>query len=323
MNRRRTLIALAAIVALVPGLAASALAQAWPTRPVRLVVPFAPGGSTDVVGRIVADQLTRVWGETVVVDNKPGAGTNLGTEAVAKSEPNGYTMLLASASLTTGRNLYKSLNYEIRDLAPVSMVCTFPLLILAPESSPTKSLADLIALARANPGKLSFASPGLGTTPHLAGELLKQMTGIAMTHVPYRGDAPALNDTMAGRVDLQIGGTAMLEQVRSGKVRGLAVTTLARSPMAPELPAVAETVPGYDVPTWYALFVPAQTPPAIVAKMNHDVGRVMSDPAIQARFAQISMIAAGSTPEALAALVEADLKKWGAVIKAANITLEP
>jgi tripartite-type tricarboxylate transporter receptor subunit TctC len=184
-------------------------------------------------------------------------------------------------------------------------------------------MAEFVALARANPDKFSYASPGLGTTPHLAGELLKQMTGIAMTHVPYRGDAPALTDTMSGRVDLQIGGTSMLEQVRGGQVRALAVTTAQRSPMAPDLPTVAETVPGYDVPTWYALFVPAKTPRDIVAKMNRDVGHVLAEPAIQARFAQISMVAGGSTPDALAALVDSDLKKWGAVIKAANITLDP
>jgi tripartite-type tricarboxylate transporter receptor subunit TctC len=320
---RRTLVVLAAIAALVPGLAPSALAETWPTRPVRLVVPFAAGGSTDVVARIVGDQLSRIWGQTVVVDNKPGAGTNLANEAVAKSEPNGYTMLVGSASLAIGRNLYRSLNYEISDLAPVSLLCTFPLLMLAPDSSPTTSVAEFIAFARANPGKVSFASPGLGTTPHLAGELFKQMAGIEMTHVPYRGDAPALSDTMAGRVDLQIGGSALLEQVRGGKVRGLAVTTAKRSPAAPELPAVAETVPGFDVPSWFALFVPAQTPRAIVAKMNGDVVRVVSDPAVQSRFTQISMIAAGSTPEELGALVESEVKKWGAVIKAANITLEP
>ena len=321
--RHPILAGLVAVLLLAPALGAPAFAQSWPTRPVRLVVPFAPGGATDVTARIIADPLSRVWGETVVVENKPGAGTNLGNEAVAKSTPDGYTMLLASASLTTGRNLYKSLPYEIADLAPVSLVCTFPLLVLAPPSSPAKSLAEFVALARANPGKFSYATPGLGTTPHLAGELLKQMAGIDMTHVPYRGDAPALTDTMAGRVDLQIGGTSMLEQVRGGQVRALAVTTTQRSPMAPELPAVAETVPGYDVPTWYALFVAAKTPRDIIAKMNRDVGRVLADPAIQARFAQISMVAGGSTPDALAALVDSDIKKWGAVIKAANITLDP
>ncbi|MBV8169112.1 MAG: tripartite tricarboxylate transporter substrate binding protein [Alphaproteobacteria bacterium] len=321
-SRRRALVVLIAMLALAP-FAAPAHAQSWPTRPVRLVVPFAPGGATDVTARIISDPLTRVWGETVVVENKPGAGTNLGNEAVAKSTPDGYTMLLASASLTTGRNLYKSLPYEISDLAPVSLVCQFPLLVLAPPKSPAKTLAEFVALARANPAKFSYATPGLGTTPHLAGELLKQMAGIDMTHVPYRGDAPALTDTMAGRVDLQIGGSSMLEQVRSGQVRALAVTTIQRSPLVPELAAVSETVPGYDVPTWYALFVAAKTPPDIIAKMNRDVGRVLAEPAIKARFAQISMVAGGSTPEALAALVDSDIKKWGAVIKAANITLDP
>ena len=320
---RRTLVAVAATLALMPGIASSVSAEAWPTRPVRLVVPFAPGGSTDVIARIVGDQLSRIWDQSVVVENKPGGGTNLGAEAVARSEPNGYTMLLGTSSLATTRNLYRALNYALSDLAPVSLLCTAPLLMLVPPSSKATSVAEFVAFARANPGKLSFASPGVGTTPHLAGELLKQMAGIDMTHVPYRGDAPALSDTMAGRLDLQIGGLAMLEQVKGGQVRGLAVTSATRIPAAPELPTVAESAfPGFDVAAWFALFVPAKTPRAIVAKMNGDTVRALRDPAVQARLQQIGMAIAGSTPEDLGALLDAEVNKWGAVIKAANITLE-
>ena len=195
--------------------------------------------------------------------------------------------------------------------------------MVVPNASPAHSVAEFVAFARANKGHVSFASPGLGTTPHLAGELLKQMTGIDMTHVPYRGDAPALTDTIGGRVDLQIGGSLLLEQVRSGKVRGLAVTPAARSPLAPELPSVAESgVPGYDVRTWFALLVPARTPPSVIAKINADAARVLADPGVRARFEQIAMVAAPSTPEALGALIAADVKKWGAVIHAAHIVLE-
>jgi tripartite-type tricarboxylate transporter receptor subunit TctC len=303
-------------------LAPAARAETWPTRPVRLLVPFAPGGSTDVTARLVGDQLTRAWGQTVVVENKPGAGTHLATDLVAKSAPDGYTMLITAATMPIGRSLYRSLPYEISDLAPVSMVVTFPLLILTPPNSPLRSVADIIARAKAEPGKLSYGSPGQGTTPHLAGELLKQMTGIDMTHVPYRGDAPALADTMAGRVDLQIAGPALLEQAKGGTVRALALTSAKRSPLAPELEAVGETVPGYDVSSWFALFVPARTPRDIVERMSADVQRITADPTIKARFADISMVAGGSTPEALGALVDAEVKKWGTVIRTANITLE-
>jgi tripartite-type tricarboxylate transporter receptor subunit TctC len=323
MINRRQLVALAATSALAPAVIRPVFAQAWPTRPVYVVVPYAPGGSTDVVARVTAERLSRIWGQQVVIENKPGAGTNFGAEVVAKSDPDGYTMLMGTTALATTRNLYRSLRYAITDLAPVTLVCTFPLLMLVPNSSPAKSVAEFIAFARENKGKVTFASPGVGTTPHLAGELFKRMSGVEMTHVPYRGDAPALTDTMAGRVDLQIGGPAMLEQVRGGKVRGLAVTTAKRSPAAPELPTVAEAgVPGFDVAGWYALFVPAKTPPAIVEKMHIDTVTALSDPVVKAKLEQVGMVVAGSTSEELAALLQFEIEKWGAVIKDAKITLD-
>jgi len=257
----------------------SALAQHWPLRPVRIVVPYAPGGSTDTVARITADRLSRIWGQQVVIENKPGGGTNIAAAAVASSDPDGYTIFIGSSSLVTSRLLYRSLPYAPSDLAPVTLVCTFPLLLLVPNSSPARSVAEFIAFARDNKGKVTFASPGVGTVPHLAGELFKQIAGIEMTHVPYRGDAPALTDTIAGRVDLQIGGSAMLEQIRSGQVRGLAVTTAKRSQLAP-------------------------------------------DPAVKANFDNIGMVAVGSTPEELAALLTAETEKWQPVIKQAHIALD-
>jgi len=319
---RRRLVALAAMSALTPTLARPVLAEAWPTRPIRLVVPFAPGGSTDVVARIVSERLSALWGQQVVIENKPGAATNLAAELVARSAPDGYTMFIGATSLAASRNLYRALRYELSDLAPVTLVTTFPLLLLAPNSSPAKSISEFIAFAKAKNGKVTFASPGVGTVPHLAGELLKQMTGIEMTHVPYRGDAPALTDTMAGRVDLHVAGSAMIEHVRSGQVRGLAVTTAARSEAAPELPSVAESVPGFDVSGWFAFFVPAKTPPAIVARMQTDTVATLNDAAVKAKLVQIGMVAAGSTADELGAFVTSEVKKWGIVIKAAGIMLD-
>lgn len=323
MINRRRLIALAATSALAPAVIRPVFAEAWPARSVYLVVPYPPGGSTDVVARVTGERLSRIWGQQVVIENKPGAGTNFAAETVAKSNPDGYTMLMGTSALASSRNLYHSLRYAITDLAPVTLVCTFPLLLLVPNSSPAKSVAEFLAFARENKGKVTYASPGIGTTPHLAGELFKRMTGVEMTHVPYRGDAPALTDTMAGRVDLQIGGTAMLEQVRAGQVRGLAVTTAKRSPVAPELPTVAETgVPGFDVAAWFAFFVAAKTPPAIIEKMHVDTVTALGDPVVKAKLEQVGMVVSGSTPEELAALLQSETEKWGAVIKDAKITLD-
>src|SRR6516225_9115035 len=320
---RRRLVALAATFALAPAVSRPALAQAWPTHPVRVVVPYAPGGSSDTVARITANRLSRIWGQQVVIENKPGAGTNIGAAAVASSDPDGYTMFMGTSSLATSRLLYRSLPYAISDLAPVTLVCTFPLLMVAPNSSPAKSVAAFIAFAREKKGKVTFASPGVGTVPHLAGELFKQITHIEMTHVPYRGDAPALADTIAGRVDLQIGGSGMLEQIRGGQVRGLGVTTAKRSELAPELPTVAEAgVPGFDVTGWFAFFVPARIPRAIVEKIHIDTVTALSDPAVKSKFQNIGMVAVGSTPEELAALFEAEMRKWRPVINEANIALD-
>jgi tripartite-type tricarboxylate transporter receptor subunit TctC len=314
---------LAAAFALAPAVSSPALAQGWPARPVRIVVPYAPGGSTDTVARITADRLSRIWGQQVLIENKPGAGTNIGAVAVASSDPDGYTIFIGSSSLATSRLLYRSLPYALSDLAPVTLVCTFPLLLLTPNSSPARSIAEFIAFARDKKGKVTFASPGVGTVPHLAGELFKQIAGIEMTHIPYRGDAPALTDTIAGRVDLQIGGSAMLEQIRSGQVRGLAVTTAKRSQLAPELPSVAEGgVPGFDVTGWFAFFVPGRTSPAIVDKIHIDTVTALRDPAVKANFNNIGMVAVGSTPEELAALLTAEMEKWPPVIKQAHIALD-
>jgi tripartite-type tricarboxylate transporter receptor subunit TctC len=323
MIDRRRLFAIAAASALAPMLSRPAFAQAWPKRAVRVIVPYAPGGSTDVVTRITAEWLSRAWGQQAVVENKPGAGTNLAAALVAGSDPDGYVMLTGTSALATTRLLYRSIPYSLSDLAPVAMICSFPLMLLVPTSSPAKSVPEFIAFAKKNKGRVTYSSPGVGTAPHLAGEMLKQMAGIEMTHVPYRGDAPALTDTIAGRVDLQIGGPAMLEQARSGQVRALAFASAKRSPLEPELPTVAEAgFPDFDVSGFFAFFVQAKTPRAIIDKINADTVAVVHDPAVKAKFEKIGMVAVGSTPEELGAALQAETDRWGPVIKEAKISLD-
>jgi tripartite-type tricarboxylate transporter receptor subunit TctC len=323
MIDRRRLMALGASLALAPVAIRSAVAATWPNRPVRVIVPYAAGGSTDVVTRITAEWLSRTWNQQAVVENKPGAGTNLAAALVAGSDPDGYTMLTGTSALATTRLLYRSLPYSLSDLAPVGMICSFPLLLLVPTSSPAKSVPEFIAYAKKNKGHISYASPGVGTAPHLAGEMLKQMAGIEMTHVPYRGDAPALTDTIAGRIDLQIGGPAMLEQVRSGQVRALGFASAKRSPLEPELPTVAEAgFPGFDATGFFAFFVPSKTPRAIIDKINADTVAVVHDPAVKAKFEKIGMVAVGSTPDELGAALKAESEKWKPVIQEAKISLD-
>jgi tripartite-type tricarboxylate transporter receptor subunit TctC len=323
MIDRRRVVALAASIPFASLASRHAFADAWPTRSVRVIVPYAPGGSTDVVTRITAEGLSRTWGQQAVVENRPGAGTNLAAALVAGSDPDGYVMLTGTSALAITRLLYRSIPYQLSDLAPVAMICTFPLLLLVPKSSPAKSVPEFIDFAKQNKGRVTYASPGVGSPPHLAGELFKRMAGIEMTHVPYRGDAPALTDTIAGRVDLQIGGPVMLEQVRSGQVRGLAFASAKRSPLEPEMPTVAEAgFPDFDVSGFFAFFVPAKTPRAIVDKINADTVAVVRDPAVKAKFAKIGMVTVGSTPEELGAALKAETEKWAPVIKEANISLD-
>jgi len=322
MLSRRHLIGLTAACVLAPGNAVRA--QAWPNRIVRLIAPFPPGGGTDSVARIVAAKLSDIWGQQVVIENRGGAGSNIGSEAAARSEPDGYTILIGSLPLAVNRFLYPSMSYDsVTDLAPVSLICTYPNVMAVPNSSPAKSVQEFIAHARANPGRITFASSGIGTSTHLSGELFKRMAGIEMTHVPYRGVALAMNDLMPGRVDVMfntIGG--LLPQVRAGQLRGLAVSTAERFPTALDLPTVAESgVPGFDVSSWYALFVPAKTPPDIIRKINADTVAALADAAVKARLEQLGVLVAGSTPQELAALLKAEMDKWGPVIKAAGITI--
>ena len=303
-----------------------ASAQNFPSRVVRLVVGFPPGGGADLAARIVANRLSEIWGQQVIVENRPGAGARIALDAVAHAAPDGYTMLLAPGSPEVNRFLFSSLTFDpAADFAPVSLVGTFPDIIVVPNSSAFKTLEEFIAYAKANPGKISWASPGVGTVPHLAGELFKRMAGIEMTHVPYRGVTEGLmSDLIGGRLDLMFNTTgSLLQPVRSKLVRGLAVTTAKRFPNEPELPTVAESgVPGYDVSSWYGLYVPAKTPLDVVKKMNADVVAMLNEPAIKEKYEPLGVLVASSSPAELAAKNSADVALWGPIIKAENIKVE-
>jgi len=325
---RRRLIALSAGSALalsLSGRAAWVQMQSldWPNRVVRFIVPFAAGGPTDIVARVLTEQLSKIWGQQVVIENRGGAGTNIGNEMVARSDPDGYTVLFATASLAVNRSLYSSLSYDpIADFAAVSLVSRFSLFMFVPNSLPTKSVMDFVAYAKAHPGKLTLASPGTGSTPHLAGELLKQMAGIEMTHVPYRGASPALNDLIPGRVDCYFGSGVLLENMRSGQLRGLAVTGAKRDPVAPELPTMAEAgVPGYEVSSWHGLFVPARTPPEIVRKISADTIAALADPVVKSKLEQAGYMVVGSSPDELQTLLKSEIDKWSVVIKTVGIKI--
>ena len=326
MFTRRRLIALSVGSALsLSGRAAWVQTQSldWPNRVVRFIVPFAAGGPTDIVARVVTEQLSNIWGQQAVIENRGGAGTNIGNEMVARSDPDGYTVLFATASLAVNRSLYRSLSYDpIADFAAVSLVSRFSLFMFVPNSLPTKSVMEFVAYAKAHPGKLTLASPGTGSTPHLAGELLKQMAGIEMTHVPYRGASPALNDLIPSRVDCYFGSGALLENMRSGQLRGLAVTGAKRDPVAPELPTIAEAgVPGYEVTSWHGLFVPARTPPEIVRKISVDTIAALADPVVKSKLEQAGYMVVGSSPDELQTVLKSEIDKWSAVIKRIGIKI--
>jgi tripartite-type tricarboxylate transporter receptor subunit TctC len=302
-----------------------ALAQGpWPNRFVRFIVPLAPGGPTDVAARLVAEPLSKMWGQQVVIENKPGGGTNIASELVVKSSPDGHTILYATSSLSAAPSLSRTLSYDpVLDLAPVSLLFSFPFYMFVPNSSPAKTVQEFIAHAKANPGKVTMASPGTGSTPHLAAELFKRMAGIDMTHVPYRGAGPVLNDLIPGRVDVYFASGSLLENVQAGQIRVLGVTGLKRDPAAPDVPTIAEAgLPGYEVTSWQALFVPATTPSAIVGKINAGAVAALSDPDVKAKAQQIGYVAIGSTPEELGTMLKAEIAKWSAVIKDAGLKVE-
>jgi tripartite-type tricarboxylate transporter receptor subunit TctC len=328
MLTRRSLLTLAAAQIIAPNLVVRvARAQSpadFPSKPVRVIVPVAAGGPTDIVARMLGENLSKIWGQQVVVENKPGAGTNIGNEYVARSDPDGYTILFGTASLAVNTSLYRSLSYDpIADFAPVSLVTELAYFVFVPNSSPAHSIKEFIDYAKSRPGKLTIASPGTGSAPFLAEMLFLQMAGIAMTHVPYRGASPAFADLIPGRIDCYFGSGTLLSYARSGQVRVLASTGAKREAAAPDVPTVAETaVPGYEVTAWQALFVPAKTPPDIVRKISADTNKALADPATKDKLAQSGYLAEGSSPAALEKLLKAEISRWSHVIKSVGIKID-
>ena len=324
LNRRRFLELSAAALA-APSLARRASAGDWPTKPVRVVVPFTPGGSTDITARLVANRLQEVWGQTVVVENKGGAGGNIAADMVAHSDPDGYTIFIVGPGMATNKFLYPSLSYDpIGDFAPVTRLITQPNLMCVPNSSPAKTVQEFIAFCRDNRGKVTYASSGNGTTLHLSGELFKRMAKVEMTHIPYRGGAPAINDLIPGRVNVIFDNMpSILQHVKGGSLRALAVTTKERVLVTPEIPTIAESgVPGFDVFSWFGFFVPARTPQDIIAKINADTCDALAYPQVKTRFEELGAEPKGSTPAELAAFLQSEIDKWGPVIRDAQIRVD-
>jgi tripartite-type tricarboxylate transporter receptor subunit TctC len=306
-------------------LSGAACAQDWPAKPVRFIVPYPPGGGTDIIARIVQQRLSEALGQTIVIENRGGAGGAVGTEAAAKAAPDGYTFLFTLSSHTINPLLYK-LAYDVeRDFAPVTLIVSVPQLVAANTASPLKSMQDVVAAAKEHPGRLHYASVGAGTPSHIAGELLKLKAGIDIVHVPYKGGGPAVADTLGGQVWLLfVTMPAAIGQVRAGKLRALGVTTAKRNPGAPEIPTVAEAlnIPDFEVDSWYAMFAPAKTPPAIVARMQREVARVIQLPDVKQKLLEQGGDTVGSSPEALERVVKGELKKWAELIRDAKIKLE-
>jgi tripartite-type tricarboxylate transporter receptor subunit TctC len=323
LNRRR-FVGLAAAIAAPSILATRASGADWPTKPVRIVVPFTPGGSTDITARLVGNRLQEIWGQSVVIENKGGAGGNIAADMVAHSDADGYTIFIVGPGMATNQFLYASLSYDpVGDFAPVTMLITQPNLMCVPNSSPARSVKEFIAFCQQNRGKVTFASSGNGTTLHLSGELFKRLAHVEMTHIPYRGGAPAINDLIPGRVDVIFDNLpSIVSHVRAGSLRGLAVTTRARVGIIPDIPTIAETVPGFDVFSWFGFFVPSKTPPEVVAKINADTNAALAYPAVKSRFEDLGAVPKGSTPAELAAFLQSEIAKWGPVIRDAQIKVE-
>ena len=320
---RRQFQRLAAGAAVLPLPAETARAQAWPSRPVRFLVGYAPGGGNDIVARLMGQWFSERLGQPFLIENRPGAATNMAAEAVVHAAPDGYTLLLVGQPNAINATLYETLPFNfIRDIAPVAGIMTVPNVMVVHPSFPAKSVAEFIAYARANPGKINMASAGNGSAAHLAGELFSLMTGISMVHVPYRGQAPALADLLAGQVQVLFATSpASMEYIRAGKLRALAVTTEARSEALPDLPTVGDVVPGYEASAWYGVGAPRQTPVEIVDRLNKEANAGLADPKLKARLADLGGILIAGSPADFGKVIADDTEKWGKVIRTANIKL--
>jgi tripartite-type tricarboxylate transporter receptor subunit TctC len=302
--------------------ALAAQARAFPDKPVRLVVPYAAGGSTDVISRTLGQKLSEMWGQPVVIDNRPGASTIIGTDIVAKSAPDGYTLLVTTASFTIVPSLFDKLPYDsAKDFQPITLINTTPLVLVVNPSVPARSVQELIALARARPGALNFGSAGSGGSNHLAGELFNAMAGVKMVHVPYKGNAPALNDLVGGHVDLVFNGlTSAIPLIRAGKLRPLAMTSLARAGALPEIPTLDELgMRGFQAVGWNGLSAPARTPPEVIARISADVLKVIRSPELIERLKLEGSDPVGNSPQQFAAFLREETARWSEVIKFAKI----
>lgn len=314
-------LAVAGVVAPAP-----AAAQAYPTRPVKLVVPFPPGGSLDLAGRLIAQKLTDLWGQSVVVENKPGAGGNIGADFVAKAPADGYTILLGALSThAVNPNLYRTMPYDAaKDFAPITRVAITPNVLVVNANSPVNTVQDFIAYTKANPGKLSFGSGSNGSAGHLAGELYKVETRTDAVHIPFKGAAPATQALLAGDTQFMFDNLAnAMAQVKAGKLKALAVTTAQRSPLAPDLPTLAEAgLPGFDISTWYGLFAPAGTPAPVIAKWNADVTRILNSPEVREKLVADGAQPSPDTPEAFGRFVADELAKYARIVKASGAKVD-
>src|SRR6516165_7612486 len=321
---RRQFLHLAAGAAALPAVSRIAWAQAYPSRPVRLMVPVGPAGATDITARLVGQWLSERLGQQFIIENRPGAGTNIGTEAVVRAPADGYILLMVGPSNAINATLYDKLNFNfVRDIAPVAPIVRFPYIMMVNPAVPAKTLPEFIAYTKANPGKISMASPGIGTTPHANGELFKVMTGINMVHVPYRSAAAVMTDLLSGQVQLYFGTTASsLEYVRTGKLRALGVTIERRLDVLPDIPTVGDFVPGYEAHNWYGAGAPKATPAEIVEKLNKEINAALANPKMKARFAELGGIALSGSPSDFGKLIVEETEKWGKVVKFSGAKLD-
>lgn len=321
---RRQFLRLAATAAALQLGGQRVLAQSYPARPVRIIVPVAAGGATDILGRLLAQWLTDRMGQPFVVENRPGAGGNIGTETALRAPPDGYTLLLIQAGNVINTSLYENLSFNFpRDAAPVVVISRPPFMMSVHPSVPAKSIPEFIAYAKANPGKVNMASAGIGTGNHVAGELFKMHTGVQMVHVPYRGGGPALIDLVAGQVQVMFGSMpSMIQYVRAGTLRPLAITTRMRSDVLPDVPTVGEFVPEYEASDFYGIAAPKDTPPDIIARLNQEANAWLNDPAVKARLGDLGGMITGGTPAVAGRLIVEETEKWARVVKFAGAKAE-
>jgi tripartite-type tricarboxylate transporter receptor subunit TctC len=322
----RRVVAAAAVVLLLGGPAlAQPAAQGYPSKPIRFILPFPPGGGTDIIGRILADRMSADLGQPVVIENRGGAGGNIGADLAAKSAPDGYTIVMVAPSLAISPALYAKLNYDpVKDFAPIGLVASVPNVLVIHPSVPAQTLAEFIALAKRDPGGMNFGSGGSGTSNHLAGELFNIVAGVKLVHVPYKGVNLAMNDVIGGQLQLVvIGITAAAQHIKSGRLRALAVITPQRSPVLPDVPTTAEAgLPNFVVNTWYGLLAPAGTPKTIIDQLNAELGRIMHSPELKDQLATMATEPMTSTPEEFGEFIKREMAKWGAVVREAGLKVD-